>query len=293
MPNIIDLLAGADDFFARFAQSRCVYLSGRVGTGKTLFSVWLSAELHRRGFVDATVSTFPLAWGVPAAGAPMLRVCYILDELGAFFDSRSAMDKRSNEFRKTVLAFPRKIESYIVVSSRVVVDKSFRGLTAQRYYPLPGGWSIWAYSEDEGVAQNDGIMLVPNLSGYWPYYHHKHVPGENNLEWIADHILEAIDTVRTFDFKDPNYAEKYNFPKPEARRRRSPATVPSSLEPVPEGAAVRSALPGSGRFYRRTKDLDLPGPTDSHVAIEGETVVSSLTGGRLRSGLAARRGDFD
>lgn len=198
---LFDLIAGYADFISRFRSARVLYLTGRNGTGKSNFATFLSADLQALGMTDCTVANYPIAWGRPVIRAPYKRVCYILDELGWFYDARESTTAAANRFRKTVVAFPRKLQSYIVISSRIVVDKTFRGLTAQRLYPLPFGFSVWAYSEDEGVNDNSGLMVIPNLVPYREYYSHLYIPSE--VDKMAEHILRAIDVVKGAP-EDPN-----------------------------------------------------------------------------------------
>lgn len=195
---------GSDDFLARFMSARLVYLAGRVGSGKTSASVALSWLLHREGLVDATICNFPLAWASPIKDAPLRRFAILLDELGVFYDARQVVGKgggASNDFRKTLLGFPRKIDAYVIVSSRVVPDKSFRALTVQRDYALPFGFNRYVYGEDDGALTAEGNFWCHGLSDVWPFYDHRYIP--SGVEYLAAHVARAVENSRGGE-ADPN-----------------------------------------------------------------------------------------
>lgn len=275
----LSLVAGWSDFLVRFEQSRAVYLGGRVGTGKTLMAVYLSAILHERGLVDATVANFPVAWATPIAEAPKTRVCYLLDELGMFMSARDALKDDSNQFRVTVTAVPRKLNSYTVISSRVVPDKSFRGLTVQRYYPWFGGASIWAYAEDEGSANNEGLMFVPSLKKYWPYYDTRFVPAD--ILYIADHIQAATEEVKG-DGSDPN------------RVLGSDKTPPPLRFFGTASKGVRGKVSGQGGSNGQDEGVDRSGSRLLDAGVEATSKESRFSSkARGRRPLGVSRGDLD
>lgn len=275
----LSLVAGWSDFLVRFEQSRAVYLGGRVGTGKTLMAVYLSAILHERGLVDATVANFPVAWATPISEAPKTRVCYLLDELGMFMSARDALQSESNQFRVVVTAVPRKLQSYTVISSRVVPDKSFRGLTVQRYYPWFGGASIWAYAEDEGTANNEGLMYVPSLAPYWPYYDTRFVPAD--ILYIADHIQAATEEVKG-DGSDPN------------RVLGSTKEPPALRYFGGVSKKVRPAVSGESRSYGTHENMDSSRAGLLNAGVE-DSSKAHRRGAKAekQSALGARRDDLD
>lgn len=191
---------GADDFLARFTSTRLVYLAGKVGSGKTSFGVALSHLLHTTGLVDATISNVPIRWASPMRWAPGRRFCILIDELGVFYDARTIQGS-GNQFRKVLLGFPRKIDSYVVVSSRIVPDKSFRALSVQRDYKLPFGWNRYVYGEDDGVLNAEGSFWVHGLSDVWPYYDHSYIP--SSVDALSAHV-QAAAAAATGGEVDPN-----------------------------------------------------------------------------------------
>lgn len=202
-------LYGADDFKAVFDDAKLVYFAGRPGTGKTLFGVALALWLLEIGRVDAVIANVPIAFATPAQDAPLERVALVIDELGWFFDARQFGANDANRFRKTILGFPRKVQSYTIVCSKLVVDASFRALTVQRTFSLFGWWR-YTYAESEGGLDGLGNfwahdfhklfradLLPPGSQNYHEgrflysqYYATGYIP--NGVQYLADWCVRAV-----------------------------------------------------------------------------------------------------
>jgi len=212
----------ADDFLSVFDDAKLVYFAGRPGTGKTLFGCFLALWLLEIGRVDAVISNVPLAFATPATDAPLERVALVIDELGWWFDARQFGGADSNKFRKTILSFPRKVQSYTIVCSKLVVDASFRALTVQRTWSMMGLWR-YTWAENEGALGEVGNfwvtgvdrlfaadLLPPGITstmgGRRPmvsqYYATGYIP--NGVQYLADWCMRAVAVSQDAKEYDPN-----------------------------------------------------------------------------------------
>jgi len=163
-------LLGADNFLSYFRDNRIVYLPGIYGVGKSGLAVMLSYIAVRYGWVKHVISTLPVAWGIDPDYCPPYSFLAIMDEMGQKFDARSFGDRAQNDFRKIILAFPRKVNAYIVISSKVAPDVSFRAMAAQRVFSaLSVGIPLerWQWSLTEGQIEADGFFWVWNRPWLW------------------------------------------------------------------------------------------------------------------------------
>jgi len=142
-----------------------------------------------------------------------------VDELGWFFDARQFANVKSNEFRKTLLAFPRKVESYIIVASRLVVDASFRALSIQRTW-AGFGVAQYGFAESEGAANADGYFWVTGMDAlysqrvvgkvgnlYSDYYASRYIP--SGIDFLREYVSRCMAAARDTEEYDPNdYAQE-------------------------------------------------------------------------------------
>lgn len=300
---------GMDDFLGRFTEGKQVYLSGGVGSAKTALAVALSYWLHRSNLVDATVADVPIAWAIPAALAPLFRVCLIIDELGSFFDARQFGEKGANQFRKDVLQFPRKVESYIIVSSRLVVDASFRSFTCQRSFTL-GPLTRYAYGEDNGVLDSVGSFWIWGLDKLYrspvlppphkrnrffsTYYATKYIP--RDLQPIRDWVVRAVEEGRGVKDKDPNESMPYLEYARSLEVVENVKTVTESIPaPIAAGSGIAPIRAASSENVSVTPDWQWG---DLSTALQGERGLArksarELLGGGSKKGARVLRSDSD
>lgn len=250
-------ILGGDKFLSALLGRYLVYFSGGLGTGKTSMAVALSGMLHEWGLVDATISNLPIAWAVPAKEAPLERVCIVIDELGTFFHARDFGDRKSNGFVKSLLGFPRKVGSYVIVASRLNVDVTFRALSVQREYDL-GPLQIFAFAEDDGQQQAVGRFGVWGLSSLYQsplipmpeafprgylssYFATRYIP--SGIQFLAGWVDRAVAAAKDESEFDPNEIRAVGD---EAEIFSSLATVrPEESPPVPVPTSDASGNAGS------------------------------------------------
>jgi hypothetical protein len=125
----------------------------------------------------------------------------VMDELGTDVDARAFADKRQNNIRKQLLAFPRKLNIYIIVASRTSPDVSFRSLTAQRMASVPGLGEVWGYAFVDGKQSTGGWFILRGRAWCWrgrsnnPFpsalYGHEYVPG--SMDAVYTHFEKCIE----------------------------------------------------------------------------------------------------
>lgn len=201
-----------DIFLKTVRERRVLWLAGEYGSGKSLVEVMLSYLFLRERIVRAVVSTMPIAWAIPAACAPLTDVMVIYDEMGAEFDARSFGVKKQNDFRRRLIAFPRKLNMYVVLASKVAPDVSFRALTLQHTWGPLLGFDLFWWSCEEGAVGGEGWFWVSGLDGLYkearhdPYmltYHHHYIPSSGGY---VDSLVRRAIAVAQFEEEntDPN-----------------------------------------------------------------------------------------
>lgn len=199
----------ADDFLRHFVAQRVVSLAGQYGSGKTSLAVALSYLLQSGGIIEATVSTSPIVWSIPPWDCPSSNFCVVLDELGTEFDNRSFADRKQNKMRTALLAFPRKLNMYIIVSSFVSPDVSFRFITVQRMFDLNPmvPFEIYSYGIENGDIKSQGWFGIYDRAWLWrvdrdnpsPKYGSEAVPDSEYFAQIVALIERAIREARPSD----------------------------------------------------------------------------------------------
>jgi len=185
---------GADDFLRHVIEHRVLYAGGRLGSHKSAVCVALSWLFHREGLVKYTVGTCPVSWGVDARLAPATDVCAILDEAGVWFDARNYGSGKQNVFRKTLLAYLRRLNAILLVPSRLSPDVSFRVLTVQRTFsfefigvPL----DIYTYALGDGELGAEGRFGVYDLAWLWRVDNYN--PSQ---KYADDYIPGGLDAIQ-------------------------------------------------------------------------------------------------
>lgn len=199
----------ADDFLRSFFAQRVVTLAGQYGSGKTSLAVALSYLLQSSGAVEYTVSTSPIVWAVNPWDCPPANFCVVLDELGTEFDNRSFADRKQNKMRTALLAFPRKLNMYIIVSSFVSPDVSFRFISVQRMFDLHPflPLEVYSYGIDNGDIREKSWFAIWDRDWLWrtdvnnpsPKYGSEAVPDSEYFAQIVALIDRAIRSARPSD----------------------------------------------------------------------------------------------
>lgn len=208
---------GGDEFLMHLREHRIVFNGGRYGSGKSSGIVFLSYLFLRYDIAEKCISNMPVSWAVPAVHVAPYSFVVLLDELGVFFDARSFGSKQQNKFRKNVVAYLRKFNSYLFVASRVSPDASFRGLAVQRlwsfipFIPL----EIYQWSLEDGEHSPSGYFGFWNRGWTWrvdtvdpsPKYVHNFIP--SSVKPIEDLFIRAVEEVVEDDeWYDPNNIEE-------------------------------------------------------------------------------------
>jgi len=199
----------SDDFLRHFVAQRVCTFAGQYGSGKTSLAVALSYLLESSGIVEYTVSTSPIVWAINPWDCPSSNFCVVLDELGTEFDNRSFADRKQNKMRTALLAFPRKLNMYIIVSSFVSPDVSFRFISVQRIFSfnplLP--LELYSYGIENGEVKQQGWFGVWDRAWLWrrdrdnpsPKYGSEAVPDSEYFAQVVALIERAIRDARPSD----------------------------------------------------------------------------------------------
>jgi len=197
-------LINGDEFLTQLASKRVCTAAGDYGSGKTSVCCALAFFLMQAGLVDTCVSTAPLSFAVPASIA-MERprnIVAVLDELGTAFDARSFGDKNQNNIRRSFLAFPRKLNFYLLVPSWISPDASFRSMVFQRIFTfeligLP--LEIFSFGVEQGQLKEQGKFAIWDRAWLWrstkmrstPIYGNEYIP--ETFEHIVELFRRAVE----------------------------------------------------------------------------------------------------
>ena len=209
----------ADEFMAVVLEHRVLYFAGEKGSGKSSVMAAMSYLLLRLGKAKHCVATMPLAWAMPADMCPSANYIACLDELGTKLDARSFAEKGQNEMRVSALAFPRKLNVFILLASVIVPDASFRALTVQRtmrFWPfLP--LEIFYYGFDYGKQQKAGWFAVWDRGWLWRVDKNNPSP-----KYGSEYVLSSVEPVFSLfrrSIADAQGIEEPNFVGDEEDRQ--------------------------------------------------------------------------
>lgn len=196
----------ADDFLRHFVSQRVVTLAGQYGSGKSSLAVALSYLLLSGGIVRHCVSTMPVAWAVPPELCPPSNFVALLDEMGTEFDARSFGNQKQNKMRTSLLAFPRKLNIYLIVSSFISPDVSFRFIVVQRVFDLTGLFplEIYRYGIENGEVKSAGWFGLWDRAWLWrrdaynpsPKYGSEYVTDADDFSQTVELFSRSIRAAR-------------------------------------------------------------------------------------------------
>jgi hypothetical protein len=222
-----------DDPVALLTAFRTVWIRGRYGGGKTSFAVWLTLELLKRHYARHVVSNIELTHHAlelvrTTNEKKFLRELVELYEHAATVDDVSALtselvdcvilideswrllaEDMPSQTRKTLTAFLRKLNQYLVLPSVMSVHKSLTTFSVERVWDGRAalGLPVWWYA----------LITRTHESSVITSYFFTHF---NVFKHYTTHALVS----------DKLYIYRYNPPQPDAntkplRRERSTLNV--------------------------------------------------------------------
>ena len=151
----------ADQFLKLMVSFRVLWLAGRFGGGKTLLSFALSAWLYNNGYADRIYSNIPSPLCSDLDDTTKLwKSAMVLDEAWVLLDAR----EYSKNVSRTIGAFLRKYDLYLLLPSVFPVDVRFRSFYVQRTFNgMILGLPLWVYS----WRLNSGVSSDRGWFGLW------------------------------------------------------------------------------------------------------------------------------
>lgn len=172
-------------FLENMLAFRLVWIRGRLGSGKTLLAVALSRWLYDNNYIDGMLTNI----NVNPAYVPVIRhvrrSAVVLDEAGAFADSRNSMNKSEGYG-----AFARKFDSYWLSPSKIKPDGRMGDLIVRRNLELIGlDWLIYSWLDNEG--EQKGWFALVGYRELFGQYQHTAIPASDG--GIKRLLREAIE----------------------------------------------------------------------------------------------------
>lgn len=162
-----------------------LYISGELGTGKTLLAFaiaeWLLENKKVRGVWANCRHAFPVHRDVRD-------VVFVLDEGGQFMHARDSKDEDMG-----YAVFMRKLNAYMLVPSRSMIDKQNRTLEAYRIADL-SLFGFWLYGYRDQSTGVHGWFVLKNPEYYFPLYDTKEIPASDDEMSEALNVLRPVKT---------------------------------------------------------------------------------------------------
>jgi len=180
-------LVGADQFLATFSLVRVMWISGYMGTGKTLLGVALFHEMYKRKLITGVISNIPTTLPLPDWEREFLMHAGLLfDEAGVQMDARTSM-ANSREYG----AYARKLDYYLISPSVIPVDKRIAHMRCERVFKLRYGIipEIWIYRYTRTLGEDKivwGHFALIDPSQYFGMYDTDYIPmddGDIGAAW--------------------------------------------------------------------------------------------------------------
>lgn len=162
---------------------RLTGIHGRLGSGKTLFSVAMAKWLYDNNFVDGVFANFPIDPEYIPIRSEIRRSAVILDEGWAFADSRNSSKKFEGYG-----AYARKLDAFWFSPSVYPVDKRMAPLKTRRLLDL---WVLdaWLF-EWQDVQGFTGKFLLRNYREVFGRYDTKFIPFDDG--GIKEQMMNEI-----------------------------------------------------------------------------------------------------
>jgi len=154
-----------------------LYVSGRLGSGKTLLAVAVSHYLETHWRVQGVTASFPVQW---SRACTSWQWCFIIDEIAAAADGRNFKDKNQAKDLYTLIINLRKRGSTLLYTSAIAPDIRVRQLSLRCWRSKAVGSLLWFYIWEygpESVADQkkdvnyfSGIFALFNPRWLWGRY---------------------------------------------------------------------------------------------------------------------------
>lgn len=172
-----------NEFLENFIAWRLLALEGKLGSGKTLFSVALAKWLYDRGMVKGVFSNFPIDESYIPYVPSCINTAVLLDEAWSFADARDSV-----KGFKGYGAMFRKLGSYLVSPGIYGVDKRMKPVKCERVGDM---WVIktWHYKWAD-VREQGGSFYFRGYESLFNRYDHRFIPADDGgiLETMKDEI---------------------------------------------------------------------------------------------------------
>ena len=176
-----------DGFFAELDDCFMVYITGRLGSGKTLFAVEIAERYLKKGY--KLISQIACIWNDEIETMTMdeygrRKVVAIFDELGLYF--------RTSKSAASISSFARKQQTYLVFSGRKAPHDDLCELTVQLWFDFfKWFWipiKLWRYDKINGRKSYHGYIIQ---TAWWEHYgiYDTLDPGDN-----PEYIVEVFKT---------------------------------------------------------------------------------------------------
>jgi hypothetical protein len=186
-----------DGFFAELDDCYMVYITGRLGSGKTLFAVEIAERYLKRGY--KLISQINCIWNDDPATMTMdehgrRKVVAIFDELGLYF--------RTQKSAGSISSFARKQQTYLIFSGRKAPHEDLCELTVQLWFDFFKWFlipiKIWRYDKINGRKSYHGYIFQ---TCWWEHF------GVYDTLDPGDFPEDIVNTFKTWT---EEYFRKYN-----------------------------------------------------------------------------------
>ena len=171
-----------DGFFAELDDCYMVYITGRLGSGKTLFAVEIAERYLKRGY--KLISQIACIWNDDVDTMVMdehgqRKVVAIFDELGLYF--------RTSKSASSISSFARKQRTYLIFSGRKAPHADLCELTVQLWFDFMKWFlipiKIWRYDKENGRKTYHGYIVQ---TAWWEHFgvYDTLDPGDNPEEVV-------------------------------------------------------------------------------------------------------------
>jgi hypothetical protein len=191
-----------DGFFAEFQDCFMVYITGRLGSGKTLFATELAEYFLKRDY--KLISQIACIWNDDISTMTMdefgrRKVVAIFDELGLYF--------RTAKSAASISSFARKQWTYLIFAGRKAPHDDLCELTVQLWFDfMKWFWiplKVWRYDKINGRKTYSGYIWQ---TAWWEYF------GIYDTLDPGDNPEEIVKTFKTWteEYFD-HYKRKYKI----------------------------------------------------------------------------------
>lgn len=176
----------ASDFVDMFSRTRILYISGELGTGKTLLSFALADLLMSNGLVWGVWTNVNHSFPVRKQ---LTRTVFILDEGAEHMDARDS----ASEFQGYGL-YLRKLNSYFIVPCVNAPDKRARQMEAYRIADL-SFLDLWLYGYKSVNRKSSGWFMLTYPQDYFGKYDTRQIPDDDGGMSEAFNEIRPVKTV--------------------------------------------------------------------------------------------------